>query len=326
MIYNKASEINHNDVFLHLADYVEGSSVYLKLESFNLAGSVKIKAAMAMIAKYENDGLLKKGCSVIESSSGNLGVALAMVCAEKGYRFICVTDINASPHNIALMKAYGAEVVVTEDEDNIGYVKARLKIIENYLQSSEQIVWTDQYTNKENIRVHYETTAPAIHKEFEKLDYLFLGVGSSGTLMGCIKYFRKYQPSVKIIAVDPEGSVLFGGQNKPRFIPGIGGSIKPKIFDESQVDDYVMVAEADALATCNHFAQKNGLLLGGSSGSVLQGIKQYADRIPRGSQIVMISPDLGGNYLATVYNSHWCSTTIKKINHQNNNHELKAVM
>lgn len=324
MLYNSLTDISSDDVFLNINNFISDSQLFVKIENLNFAGSVKLKAALAMITQFEASGMLKPGLQVIESSSGNLGVALAMICAERGYSFTCVTDPNTSPQNISLMNAYGAKVVVVNHVENSNFVKERLRVINKLLAENEDMVWTDQYSNKANSQAHYQTTAPAILQHVPDIDYLFLGVGSSGTFMGCCRYFKEHKPSVKIIAVEPEGSVLFGTESKRRFVPGIGGSVHPAIFDASQADDFVIVKEKDTLQMCQNMVKKRGWLIGGSTGTSLAAVKQYSPYIPEGSTVVTLAPDFGINYLDTIYNPSWVDEVHSHIDARSIDSEMLA--
>lgn len=312
MIVDRVSDINIDNVFLRLNDFIADVDLYVKIESLNLANSIKLKAASAMIRALEESGKLRRNAQVVESSSGNLGVALAMICAERGYRFTCVTDPNVSPQNLAAMRAYGANVVVISQAASGSYVRERLRVIRELLEKHTDMVWTDQYSNPENPRIHAELTAPAILREVPNVTHLFLGVGSSGTYSGCFKYFKTHKPDLRVIAADPDGSVLFGGASKPRFIPGIGGSVCPELFDPTLAHDYVVVSEAATLRMCNEMARTRGWMVGGSTGTVLTAVSQYAHKLPVGSTVVAIAPDFGSNYLDTVYNDDWAASVLDR--------------
>jgi 2,3-diaminopropionate biosynthesis protein SbnA len=324
MLYNSLADISSDDIFLNIQDFIGGIQLFSKIESLNFAGSVKLKAALAMVIQFEASGILKPGYQVIESSSGNLGVALSMICAGRGYSFTCVTDPNTSPQNISLMNAYGAKVIVVNHAENGGFVKERLRVINKLLAENEDMVWTDQYSNQANSQAHYQTTAPSILQHVPDIDYLFLGVGSSGTFMGCCRYFKEHKPSVKIIAVEPQGSVLFGNESKRRFVPGIGGSVHPTIFDASQADDFVIVSEKDTLQMCQDMVKKRGWLVGGSTGTSLAAVKQYSPYISEGSTVVTLAPDFGINYLDTIYNSNWVDEVHSHIDARSIDSEISA--
>ena len=193
---------NEDDLYVDLRS-IFGRSLFLKCEGFNFAGSVKLKAATEMVEAADRDGTLTPGSILVESSSGNLGVALSIVAASKGYRFVCVTDSRCNLSTRLLMEALGAEVhVITEPDATGGFLGARLDHVRALCASDDRYVWLNQYTNPGNWRAHYRTTAPAIAREFPQLDVLFVGAGTTGTLMGCARYFRQWHPRVRIVAVE----------------------------------------------------------------------------------------------------------------------------
>lgn len=278
----------------------------MKLEAFNPAGSVKMKTASGMIHDLEARGRINSQTMLIESSSGSLGVALALICAERDYRFTCVVDPNTAPHNVKIMKALGASVVVIDKRDeNGGFLASRISYIKELVTSDQRYLWLNQYANPENPRAHARTTAQSIFRSFESVDYLFIGTGTSGTLMGCIDFFGKHSPHTKIIAVDTIGSVTFGHAASKRYIPGIGTSRRPEIFSPEGIHDVELVAESDAISMCRHLARNNGILAGGSTGTVLCAVRRWKDRIAQEATVVMISPDSGERYLDTIYDDEW---------------------
>ncbi|MDT7562160.1 MAG: N-(2-amino-2-carboxyethyl)-L-glutamate synthase [Pseudonocardiales bacterium] len=296
---------NQEDLFVDLRSVV-GHSLYLKCEGFNFAGSIKLKAAAAMVAAAELEGRLRPGSTLIESSSGNLGVALSMIAASRGYRFLCVTDSRCNLASRQLMEALGSCVhVIAEPDATGGYLAARIEYVRELCAEDERYVWLNQYENAANWQAHHLTTAPAIARQFPRLDVLFVGAGTTGTLMGCARYFRDCHSSVRIVAVDSVGSVTFGGPPGPRMLPGLGTSVRPPLLDESYVDDVVCVAEADAVRTCHDLARR-GFLFGGSTGTVVSGATSWlAEHDTDGLTAVAIAPDLGERYLDTVYQTNW---------------------
>ncbi|MFF7726390.1 2,3-diaminopropionate biosynthesis protein SbnA [Streptomyces sp. NPDC008001] len=306
MIYQSAHEMILDDVFLDLSDFISGVNLLLKLEGFNPAGSIKMKAAVGLLDDAEDRGLLRPGGHVIESSSGNLGIALSSVCAARGYRFTCVVDPNTSAHSIALMRAYGAQVVSVDQRDgNGGFLQSRIDYIHRRLAEDPALVWPNQYANPANPRAHYERTAAAIVKQGLDIDYLFVGAGTTGTLMGCVAYFRDNSPRTKVIAVDTVGSVTFGNPPARRYIPGLGTSRRPEIFDPEQIEHLVMVPEAEAVRMCRRLAAERGIAAGGSTGTVLAAVERRSAEIPSGARVVAIAPDLGDRYLSTIYDDTW---------------------
>jgi cysteine synthase A len=306
LIYEHAYDIVHDDVFLHLGGVADNIDVFLKLEGLNPAGSIKLKVAVSMVDDAERRGVLRAGGRIIESSSGSLGIALALVAASKGYRFLCVTDPNASPQSLDIMRALGADVVEVDWRDaRGGYLGSRISYIEERVAADPDLVWLNQYANPMNQAVHDRCTAAAIAAEIPDVDVLFVGTGTSGTLMGCVSHFRRISPETKIVAVDAVGSVSFGGPAGPRFIPGIGASRRPEIFRPELVDDMVLVAESDTVRTCRWLARRHGLFAGGSTGSVVHAILRYAPALPAGTRVVGIAPDFGDRYARTVYDDAW---------------------
>jgi cysteine synthase A len=304
-IVSSPQEFNEDNLYIDLRSIV-GSPLFLKCEGFNFAGSVKLKAAREMAEAAERDGRLRPGTFLVESSSGNLGVALSMIAASMRCRFLCVTDSRCNPATRRLMEALGAHVhVVTEPDPVSGLLGARMNFIRALCASDDRYVWLNQYTNPNAWKAHYRTTAPAIAREFPQLDVLFVGSGTTGTLMGCARYFRQRRPSVRIVAVDPLGSVSFGAAPARRMIPGLGMNVRPPLLDESFVDEVIHVEEIDTIRTCHRVARR-GFLFGGSTGTVISGATSWlAEHGRPGLTAVALAPDLGERYLDTIYEAAW---------------------
>ncbi|MFF3729172.1 2,3-diaminopropionate biosynthesis protein SbnA [Streptomyces sp. NPDC002476] len=296
---------NEEDLYVDLRS-IFGHSLFLKCEGFNFAGSIKLKAATEMVEAAERDGILTPESILVESSSGNLGVALSVIAASKGYRFLCVTDSRGNLSTRMMMEALGSQVhVIAEQEANGGFLGARLDYVRALCASDDRYVWLSQYTNPSNWKAHYRTTAPEIARQFPRLDVLFVGAGTTGTLMGCARYFRRWHRRVRIIAVDSVGSVSFGGSPGRRMIPGLGMSMRPPLLDESYVDEVIRVEEADTVRACHRLARR-GFLFGGSTGTVISGATDWmARQDARELTAVAIGPDLGERYLDTVYQTNW---------------------
>lgn len=306
MLANFPTELVHGDCFIALDDISDRFTVNLKIEGLSLTGSIKVKAGSAMIQAMEAAGTLRTGARVIESSSGNLGVALAMICASKGYAFTCVSDPNISATNARLIKAYGAELIIVQHRDeNGGFLATRINLIREKLSADAGLVWVNQYENLFNVEAHYQGTGQEILARFPQPDYVFIGAGTTGTLGGVSRRLRQCAPATRIVAVDTLGSVTFGGAPGKRHIPGLGTSTPPPIRTHASFDDLLMVPERDAIALCHELARR-GLLLGGSTGTVLAGIRMMAHKIAPGASVVAISPDLGDRYVDTIYDDAWC--------------------
>jgi N-(2-amino-2-carboxyethyl)-L-glutamate synthase len=284
-----------------------GRSLFLKCEGFNFAGSIKLKAATEMVEAAERDGVLKPGSILVESSSGNLGVALSMIAASKGYGFLCVTDFRCNLSTKRLMEALGSQVQVIDADPDAkgGLLGARIEYVRALCASDDRYVWLNQYIHPGNWKAHYRWTAPAIARQFPRLDVLFVGAGTTGTLMGCARYMREWHRPVRIVAVDSVGSVAFGGAPGRRMIPGLGTSVRPPLLDESYVDEVVRVEEADAIRACHRMARR-GFLFGGSTGTVVSGAMDWLAQHDSGElTAVAIAPDLGERYLDTIYQTNW---------------------
>lgn len=314
MIIDSPTQLVFPDLFYRLDKFAAGHDVFLKLEGFNVTGSIKVKTAIGLIEDLEHRGIATPGETVIvESSSGNLGIALSLVCASKGYRFICVTDPNANRSNLKGMALYGAEVVVVEKPDaKSGFLGARLKTIDRILQNEPNAVWLNQYANLANKAVHENRTADEIARQFEQVDWIFVGAGTTGTLTGVAARLRAEYPWIKVIAVEPEGSVTFGGPPGRRCIPGIGTSVRPKLADLVEPDEVVTITESSTIEACRAFVRDYHLLVGGSTGSVLAAIQQKAAAFTPGDTVVAISPDLGDKYLDTIYDPVWVDANIRR--------------
>jgi 2,3-diaminopropionate biosynthesis protein SbnA len=298
-------EFNEEELYVDLRRIV-GYSLFLKCEGFNFAGSIKLKAATVMVAAAERDGVLKPGSILVESSSGNLGVALSILAASKGYQFLCVTDSRCNLSTRRLMEALGSHVHIIAEPDPVGgFLGARIDFVRALCAIDDRYVWLNQYTNPGNWMAHYLTTAPAIARQFPGLDVLFVGAGTTGTLMGCARYFSEWHRQVRVVAVDSVGSVAFGGAPGRRMIPGLGTSIRPPLLDESYLDDLVRVEEADTIRACHRMA-RSGFLFGGSTGTVVSGAMDWLARHDtRELTAVAIAPDLGERYLDTIYQTNW---------------------
>lgn len=281
------------------------ATVHLKLEGLNAAGSIKLKTALQLIDDIEARGRIRESTRLIESSSGNLGVALAMVCAHRGYRFTCVTDPDTSQHAVRTMQALGARVVRVDRRDaQGGFLATRIAWIHEQLASDGDWLWINQYANPSNWRAHYRWTAPEIFAAYASVDHLFVGAGTTGTLMGCLRYVRANHPQTRVIAVDTVGSVTFGAAPGRRYMPGLGTSRRPELCDPSLPDAVVHIPEIEAVRMCHALASR-GYFAGGSTGSVLCAVQREAARIDVNATVVAIAPDMGDKYLDGLYDARW---------------------
>lgn len=282
------------------------AKVAVKVEFSNPGGSVKDRVALAMIADAETRGLLRAGGTIIEATAGNTGVGLAMVAAVKGYRCIFVLPDKMSQEKILLLKAYGAEVVITQtavapdSPDSYNGVADRL---------AREIpgAWRpNQFANDANPDIHYRSTGPEIWEQTRgKVTVFVCGVGTGGTLSGVGKYLKERNPAIKIVGADPEGSVLSGGSPKPWKVEGIGEDFVPKTFSSKYVDDWVRVGDAESFHVARELARREGMLLGGSTGTNVAAALRYARRLGPGQLVVALGCDTGRNYLSKFFDDGW---------------------
>ena len=271
----------------------------VKPELFNPSGSVKARAALAMIEQAEQDGLLKPGGTLIEPTSGNTGIGLAMVAAIKGYRLILTMPETMSIERRKLLKAMGAEVVLTPGSEGMAGSIAKAEELKRTIEGA---FIPQQFDNPANPQIHEHTTAEEIWKDTEgQVDVFVAGVGTGGTLSGVARTLKKYNPNVYIVGVEPQASpILEGGMAGPHKIQGIGANFIPKNYDASVVDEVIGVSNEDAILSARELALTEGLLAGISSGAALWGALQIAKRPAfEGKQVVVLLPDTGERYLST---------------------------
>ncbi len=306
MIAEQLWDLADSDRLLALHDFVPGVQILLKLEGLNPSGSIKLKTARQLVQAAEASGRIGPGSRIIESSSGSLGIALASLAAARGYHMTVVTDPNASPRSISHMRALGAEVLVVSQRDaNGGFLQSRLKLLRQLLNSDPRIIWLNQYENPANPEAHRLHTYQEIIDTCGDPDWLFIGAGTTGTLMGCMQGLTERGASTRLVAVDTAGSVTFGTPPGPRHIPGLGTSTRPPIFQDSPRLEKVHIEEIHAIRMCRRLARGSGILVGGSTGTVLAAVAAMAPRFASHSTVVAISPDLGERYLDTIYEDGW---------------------
>jgi len=252
-------------------------------------------------------GLLRPDSVVIESSSGNMGIGLAQVCAYAGLRFICVVDVKVTSQNLKLLKAYGAEVdLVTKPDPETGeFLQARINRVKELLNTTKHSFWPDQYSNLNNSLAHHQTMLEISEALDGEIDYFFCATSTCGTLRGCSEFVQEAGLRTKVIAVDAIGSIIFGGPKASRLIPGHGASVRPRLFQEWFADQYVQVSDLDCIFGCRHLLKTESILAGGSSGAIVSALLHDKVKIPENSSCVLLLADRGERYLDTIYSDEW---------------------
>src|SRR6516164_9054679 len=282
------------------------ASVYVKVEALNPGGSVKDRVGVAMIAEAERLGQLRPGGTIIEATAGNTGVGLAMVAAVRGYRCIFVLPDKMSSEKVSLLRAYGAETVITPTSVPPDSPESYNGVADRLTREIPGAWRPNQFANLANPEIHYLTTGPEIWEQSEGRITVFVGgVGTGGTLSGVARYLKERNPEVKIIGADPEGSVLSGGSGKAWKVEGIGEDFVPKTFNSQLVDDWVRVSDAESFHAAREMARREGILVGGSTGTALAAGLRYARRLTKDDLMVILCPDTGRNYLSKFYDDAW---------------------
>jgi N-(2-amino-2-carboxyethyl)-L-glutamate synthase len=284
-----------------------GLRVFAKMEGVNPGGSIKDRTAVNVIRQAFTRGDIYPGSTVIESSSGNMGIGLAQACAYFKLHFICVVDPKTTKQNIEIIKSYGAEIEMVSQPDPVTgeFLQARIDRVRSLVSSIENSFWPDQYSNIYNAKAHYQTMHEIVTKLQGRVDYLFCSTSTCGTLRGCAEYIRAHHLKTHIYAVDAIGSVIFGDQPGKRLIPGHGAAIKPPLYQENLADECLYVSDLDCIVGCRRLVREEAILAGGSSGAVLTAASTRAPELPAQSICVLIFPDRGERYLDTIYSDAW---------------------
>jgi N-(2-amino-2-carboxyethyl)-L-glutamate synthase len=283
-------------------------SIWAKLEALNPGASIKDRPAVMMLEQAIDRGLVRSTTTVIESSSGNLGMGLAQACRYHGVRFICVVDTRTHTTNIKAMRALGAHVRVVSrpDLDSGDLLTARLKLVAELVHETPDCFCPDQYSNSANPAAHAAGTMKEIDEALDgDIDYLFVATSTTGTLRGCGEYLREHGRDTQLVAVDVLGSALFGGSRGPRPFPGLGAGVETTHSRVAEFDHLVRVSALDCIRGCRRLAAREALLVGASSGGVVAAIESLAAEIAPGSRCAAIFPDGGTGYLDTVYDDAW---------------------
>jgi cystathionine beta-synthase len=281
-------------------------SILAKLEMLNPGGSVKDRIGLRMIEAAERAGALGPGGTIVEPTSGNTGHGLAIAAAIKGYRCIFVMPDKMSQEKVALLRAYGAEVVITPTAVAPESPESYYRVADRLTEEIPGAFQPNQYFNQENPAAHYETTGPEIWEQTEgKIDVLVLGIGTGGTVTGTGRYLKERKPDLMIVGADPEGSLFSGDEARPYLVEGIGEDFWPETLDPSLVDRYIRVSDRDSFKTARAITRQEGILVGGSSGTALFAALQVAREMDESATMVVIFPDTGRNYLSKLYSDTW---------------------
>jgi cystathionine beta-synthase len=281
-------------------------TIAAKVEAINPGGSTKDRVALAMIADAEKRGWLKPGGTIIEATAGNTGVGLAMVAAVRAYRCIFVLPDKMSREKISLLKAYGAEVVITPTNVPPDSPESYNGVADRLAREIPGAWRPNQFTNMANPEVHYRTTGPEIWEQTDgKLTHFVGGVGTGGSLSGVAKYLKERNPDIRVIGADPEGSILSGGAPHGWKVEGIGEDFVPKTFNSQVVDDWVRVSDAESFHAARQVARLEGILVGGSCGTAIAAGLRYARRLTASDFMVVLCPDTGRNYMSKCFDDAW---------------------
>jgi len=280
-------------------------TVLAKMEMLNPGGSVKDRVGIRLVEAAERDGRLRPGGVIVEPTSGNTGHGLAIAAAIKGYRCIFVMPDKQSEEKRALLRAYGAEVVVTPTAVPPESPESYYRVAERLAREIPGAFQPNQYRNQANPLTHYETTGPEIWRQTQgRIDVLVAGIGTGGTICGCARYLKEQNPDVEVVGADPEGSV-YSGQIAPYLVEGIGEDFWPDTFEPDLVDRYVRVSDCDSFLTAREVTRREGILIGGSGGAAMFAALTVAGELPRDKLVVVVLPDTGRNYLSKLYSDQW---------------------
>lgn len=280
--------------------------LYGKLEMFNPGGSIKDRTALNIVKHAVEKGIVNKNSTIVESTSGNMGIGLARICHYYKLPLILVTDPHVNSLTVSILKAFNAQIVKVDKHDGKGgYLNTRLAKVQQLLREIPLSFWPDQYHNEDNPSAHESTFLEILQTLRKAPDYIFVSTSTCGTLRGLGDAILKYGAHTKIIAVDAVGSVIFGDTPSKRIIPGMGAGRPSSFLDIRQVKDVVLIPDVESVEGCRHLLQTESILAGGSSGAVIKAVEKKLDQIPAGSTIVAIMADNGERYLETIYCEEW---------------------
>ena len=284
-----------------------GPTVIAKLELMNPSGSMKDRSAAYIVERGVADGSITAASHLIESSSGNFGIALATAARVYSLAFTCVVDPKTTSANLRILQQLGAGIeLVTEPDEHGCYLDARLTRVAELSREHPGSLWINQYANERSWQAHYHGTAGEILADLDRpLDCLVAPVSTTGTILGLARRLRRPFPRLHVVAVDATGSVVFGGPPGPRHVPGLGAGRRPELLAPAEIDEVVYISDREAVAGCRTLAAREGILAGGSSGAVVAAIERLRPRLPEHWQVLTVLPDRGDRDLDQVYDDAW---------------------
>lgn len=314
MIHDSVVDVIGHTPMVRLGRCFQGRQVEVlaKLEMLNPGGSMKDRPARYIVEQGLAEGSMVPGMRLVESTSGNLGVALAIVALRYGMHFTAVVDPNTTRANLQLLASCGADVdMVTEVDESGGYLHTRVARARELAARDPRSVWVNQYANERNWRAYYETAGQEILDDVEgPIDHLVAAVSTTGSIQGLARRLREAHPRLRVTAVDATGSVIFGGPPRRRRLPGFGASRVPELLNPAEIDEVIHVEDVDSALGCRRLAATEGILAGGSAGAVIAALDRLLPRLGVGERVVTLLPDRGDRYLDTVYDDAWLTTLL----------------